>query len=63
MPRNASNGLFHLPHPVIGARFRAAGNPLRIPKVLKKAVFYRVEHCLETLFIYYFIDVLRGYPG
>ena len=34
MPLNASNGLFALNYTVLPARFPAAGNPLRIPKVI-----------------------------
>ena len=63
MPLNASFRLFSPLTPCLAARFRAAQKPLRIPKVIEKAVFYRAGHGLETLFIYYFIDVLRHYPG
>ena len=63
MPLNASNGLFPLDYSLLATRFRAARNPLRIPKVLRKAVFHRSGIAWKTLFIYYFIDSLAGYPG
>ena len=63
MPHYASIGLITLFYPLLATRFRAATNPLRIPKVSSKAAPYRAKHCLENTVIYYFIDVLAGYPG
>ena len=63
MPLNASNRLFQLFHTVLLARFRAARNPLRIPKVLRKAARDRVQPCPKYSSIYCFIDVFPGYPG
>ena len=63
MPLNASNGQIQLETPLLTARFGAAENPLRIPKVQRKAAPYRTQRCLENSVIYYFIDVLAGYPG
>ena len=63
MPLNASNGSFTLFHTVLLARFPAAEKPLRIPKVLQKAGFYRLSFAWKTLLFYYFIDGFQGYPG
>ena len=63
MPRYASNGCFTLETAVLLTRFRAAANPLRIPKVIRKDGKSRIEQCAENTVIYYFIDGFAGYPG
>ena len=63
MPLNASNGSFTLFYTVLATRFPAAENPLRIPKVLRKAAFYRAGIAWRTLLFSTFIDVPQGYPG
>ena len=63
MPRNASKRLTPLFYTVLPARFRAAANPLRIPKVLRKAARDRDSVAWKTLLFYYFIDTQRSYPG
>ena len=62
MPRYASIGCFTLEYTLLAARFRAAQNPLIIPKVLHKAVKSRLKHCLKNTVLPCFIDVLPGYP-
>ena len=60
MPRYASNGLFHPPHPALRARFRAAENPLRIPKVREKAARDRILPCPKYTVLLTLFDVLPG---
>ena len=59
MPLNASNGVFQLEYTLLPARFRAAENALRIPKVLR-------ESCRKPCFTHCFIDCfplfIDGFP-
>ena len=50
MPLNASNGLILLFYTLLTARLPAAQNPLRIPKVLRKAALNRLSVALKTVY-------------
>ena len=63
MPLNASNRLYLPFDTLLTARLRAAQNPLRIPKVLRKAVLYSLSVALKYTLFTPFYAVPRRYPG